>query len=141
MKKFNLRCIPAFCLLLLVLGNCSILKPRFDPVGHQNAVTLQKEALALMEKASGSFVPHAEAVYSLMTRVERAYEHARPRYKNSRVTGTWDALRNPLGNRLGRFMLEWEKEDVLDETYIKDSKKSVEEDFNLLVELEEGKKK
>ena len=94
-----------------------------------------------MEKAKTSFSLHREAVYRLMTRVERAYEHARPLYKNDRVTGIWDTLRDPRSNRLARFMQEWEIEDILDETYIAEAKKSIEEDFKLLIEIEESKKK
>jgi hypothetical protein len=141
MRKTFLRYIPLLCLLLLALSNCSLFKPKFDPVGHQYAITIQKDALALMDRAVESFSLYREEVYWLMTRVERAYEHARPLYKNDKVTAIWDALRNPQGNRLGRFMLEWEKEDTLGDIYIKEAKEMLDEDFKLLVEIEEGKKK
>ena len=136
----NVRFIPVICLLLFLLNNCSVLKPKFDPVGHQYAVTIQNEALTLMEKARESFSLHREAVYLLMTRVERAYEHARQKYKNKGVTGIWDVMRDPQANRLGRFMMDWEKEDILEDTYIKDAVKLVKENFDLLIKIEEKKK-
>jgi hypothetical protein len=141
MRKTFLLYTALLCLLLPVLNNCSLFKPKFDPVGHQYAITIQKDALALMDRAEESFTLYREEVYRLMTRVERAYEHARPLYKNQKVTNIWDALRNPQGNRLGRFMQEWEKEDTLGDLYIKETKEMLAEDFKLLVEIEEGKEK
>jgi hypothetical protein len=136
-----MRFLPVLPLLLCLWGGCSMLKPRYDPVGHQYAVTIKEEALALMDKAGESFSLYRHAVFRLMTRVERAYEHARLKYKNEGVTGIWDVMRSPEGNRLARFMLDWEKEDILDDTYIKEAKKLMKESFNLLVKIEESKKK
>jgi hypothetical protein len=142
MKKSILRFTAALSVLLLLAASaCSMLKPKFDPVGHQYAVTIKQEALALLDKAGESFSLHREAVYLLMTRVERAYENALTQYKNDGVAGIWDVLRRPEANRLARFMEDWEKEDVLDETYIADAKKLLEENFNLLIKIEEEKKK
>ena len=147
MKKINLhiarfkRFLPVLSLLLLLLSNCSMFKPKFDPVGHQYAVNIQKEALALIGKAGESYSLHRDAVYLLMTRVERAYENARTKYKNDGVTGIWDVMRNPEANRLARFMLDWEKEDVLAPGYRKEATKLLQENFKLLIEIEESKKK
>jgi hypothetical protein len=126
---------------LVMLVNCSMFKPRFDPVGHQYAVTIKQEALALLDRAGESFSLHQEDVYLLMTRVERAYENARVKYKNDGVTGIWDVMRSPEANRLARFMLDWEKEDILDKDYIADAKKLLQENFDLLIKIEENKKK
>jgi hypothetical protein len=116
-------------------------KPRFDPVGHQYAVTIKQEALELIGKAGESYTIHREAVYLLMTRVERAYENARVKYKNSGITGIWDVMRNSEANRLARFMLDWEKEDILDDAYIKEATKLLQENFDLSIKIEEEKKK
>ena len=129
------------CVLFFLLNNCSILKPKYDPVAHQYAITIQKEALALMDKAIEPFSRHREAVYKLMTRVEKAYEHTRLLYRNDKVTSVWDVLRSIESNRLGQFMSEWEKEGILPPLYIEDTKKMVKENFKALIELEEGKKK
>ncbi len=144
MKKTTLpfmRFLPVLPLLLCLWDGCSMFKPRLDPVGHEYAVTIKEEALALMDKAGESFSLHRDAVYLLMTRVERAYEHARLKYKNDGVTGIWDVMRRPEANRLARFMLDWEKEDILDDTYIKEAKKLLTESFNLLIKIEESKEK
>lgn len=139
MRKTTLWLIPMLFLLLFASGNCSLFKPKIDPVGKEYAVSIQMDAQALVEKAGESFSLHREAVYRLMTRVEQAYEHARPRYKNNKVTGIWNVMRNPGANRLGRFMLDWEKEDVLDEEYIKKALEWVKKDFDILIEIEEKK--
>lgn len=140
MRKTTLPLLPMLCLLFLGLGNCSMFKPKFDPVGHEYAVSIKKEALALIAQAKESFSLHREAVYRLMTRVERAYENARSRYKNKGVTGIWNVMRSPGANRLGRFMAEWEKEDILGEEYVKSALVWVKDDFDLLIKLEEKKK-
>jgi len=140
MRKPMLRFVPVLCLLFFFQANCSIFKPKMDPVGLQFAVSIQQEALELLAKAGESFSLHREEVYRLMTRVERAYEHARPLYKNDGVTGIWDVMRDPLSNRLARFMAEWEKEDILDEGYIKSALKWVKDDFDILIKIEEKKK-
>lgn len=129
------------CVLFFLPNNCSLLKPKYDPVAHQYAVNIQKEALALMDRAKEPFSLHREAIYRLMTRVEKAYEYARLLYRNDKVTRVWDVLRSTEANRLGQFMLEWEKEGILPALYIEDTKKMVMENFKKLVELEEGKKK
>lgn len=139
MRKTILPFIPVLFLLLFVFGNCSLFKPKIDPVGKEYAVSIQTDALLLVAKAGESFSLHREAVYRLMTRVEQAYENARPRYKNNKVTGIWNVMRNPRANRLGRFMMDWEKEDVLDEEYIKQALEWVKKDFDLLIEIEEKK--
>jgi len=140
MRKPMLRFVPVLCLLFFFQANCSIFKPKMDPVGLQYAVGIQQEALELVAKAGESFSLHREEVYRLMTRVERAYEHARPLYKNDGVTGIWDVMRDPLANRLARFMAEWEKEDILDESYTKSALKWVKDDFDILIKIEEKKK-
>jgi len=136
-----MRYLAVLPLLLCLWGGCSMLKARFDPVGQQYAVTIKEEALALMDKAGESFSLYRLDVYRLMTRVERAYEHARLKYKNEGVAGIWDVMRSLEGNRLARFMLDWEKEDILDDTYIKEAKKLLTESFNLLIKIEESKEK
>lgn len=128
-------------LLILLLIGCSLFKAKLDPVGKQYAVTIQQEAMQLVGKAGQSFSLHREAVYRLLTRVEQAYEHARQRYKNDRVTNLWNLMRDPQSNRLAHFMNEWEKEDILTDTYINEAKKSLQEDFKLLIKAEESKKK
>ncbi|HLP59197.1 MAG TPA: hypothetical protein VK186_10225 [Candidatus Deferrimicrobium sp.] len=131
----------ALSLLLFLLCNCTLLKPKFDPVAYQYAVILQKEALALMDKAREPFSQHSDEVYRLMTQVENAYEYSRLQFNNARVTSVWEMLRSPGGNQLGQFMLNWHKEDILPVSYIKDIKESVIESFKVLLELEKGKKK
>jgi len=156
MRKTNRRCIrfmryrsyvqymrylPVLSVLFFLLGNCSVFKPKFDPVGHQYAVTIKQEALVLMDKAGESFSLHRDEVYLLMTRVEMAYENARLKYKNDAATGIWDVIRSPGANQLARFMQDWEKEDILGAAYINEAKKLLQENFDILIKIEESKKK
>ena len=38
-------------------------------------------------------------------------------------------------------MIRWEKEDILEANYIEEAKKSIEADFKILIQVEEGKEK
>lgn len=143
--KIKFKPTPVACigliLLLLVQLNCFWVKAKYDPEGHQNAVTLQQQALVLMAKAGESFYKYREQVHNLMSKVEAAYDHARMIGKNDAVTGIWNVLRDPRSNRLGYFMAEWEAEGIMTEKKISTYKKWIEDDFKLLTELEEKKKK
>lgn len=125
----------------VVQGSCFWKKARYDPEGLQNAVILKAKALELMAKAGKSFYTHKKDAYGLMSAVERAYEHARRQRKNDVITGAWNRLRAPGGDRLGGFMEEWKKEDKLDADTINNFKEWVSKEFDAIKELEEGKKK
>lgn len=79
-------------------------------------------------------------VFDFMTRVEAAYEHAR-KQKNNAVVGIWDVMRHPEGNRLAKFFQEWRKYDILEPDIVANFKKWIEDEFDMLIKLEEEKKK
>jgi hypothetical protein len=91
--------------------------------------------------AGQSYYLYGEKVYRLMSPVEAAYEHARGQRKNNVITGLWDLMRNPQGNRLGGFMTEWRREGRLSAQRIETVKKWVEEDFETIIKLEKTKSK
>ncbi|MCP5049035.1 MAG: hypothetical protein GY940_17830 [bacterium] len=143
-KSTYLLLLSILPVLLFLIGGCFWLKTKFDPQGHEYAVTLQKNAMTLIAKAGTGepFSQYKEDVYSLMSGVEEAYEHARTMGKNGSVTGTWDLLRNPQGNRLAKFMDNWKLEGILkDKEYIDNSKKWIDDEFKLIIQLEQEKKK
>lgn len=139
------RSITIAILLMFIFfqGGCFWKKAKYDPEGRQSAVTLLKESLALMDKAAKkeSYEKNNRDIYRLMSDVEAAYEHARTFSKNDAVIGIWNTLRDPNGNRLGKFMEDWKKYDRLDPEIITAYKTWVEEDFKLIIQIEEGKKK
>lgn len=126
---------------LLLLADCFWVKARYDPQGLQYAVTIQKEALELLGKADEPYYHHKEQVYRLLSLVESAYDHVRVRTKNQPVTDAWEVQRSPYANRLSHFMEEWKIEGILTEKKITTYKKWLNDDFKLLIQLEEKKKK
>jgi hypothetical protein len=127
---------------LLCFNSCSMFKKAsYDPDGHQYASTLQEKTPLLIDKAINSFYKHKQEALDLMTIVEKAYEYAREQKKNETIAGIWDALRDPKGNRLGKFVHLWQLEGKLSKEIIAAHKKWISADIKLLVELEEAKKK
>lgn len=120
---------------------CSLLKPGFDPEGYQFAVTVRDDSSILIKKARESYEKYKDEVYRLMTRVEQAYEHARMMGKNDAVTGLWNQMRDLQGNRLGRFMEEWESEGILDDATITKYSAWIADDLKTLIDIENKKKK
>lgn len=120
----------AVALMLFMSSGCALLKmfkPGYDPVGLQNVLFVKAESQELLTTAAKeeSFSPYRDRVYRLMTGVERAYEHARSRPKNSAVTASWDLIRNPRGESLAGFMALWEREDILTSKIVDGYKESI----------------
>jgi hypothetical protein len=136
-----LKAIVFITISSLFTSSCFWKKAQYDPLGEQYAVTVKEEALSLMEKAVNPFFQYKKAIYRLMTKVEYAFENARALKKNETITGIWNLLRDPRGNRLGKFMKKWEIEGQLDPTTIETYTKWVGKEFETICNLEEGKKK
>lgn len=142
-KSFFPYILPCAAILVstLLMGSCFWVKAKYNPIGLQYAVTVQTEAPLLMGKATESFYLCKKEVYQLMSTVEEAYENAKILTKNQAITGIWDILRNPDGNRLGKFMKMWEKEGKLDKKTVALYIKWVNDDLKTLVEKEKKKGK
>ena len=133
--------IVSLLIFSLMITGCFWVKAKLDPMGQELALTIQKQTPGLMDKAANSFYQYRNDVYKLMTLVEEAYENARTLRKNDSITGMWNVLRSPNGNRLGKFMKMWEWEGKLDQDTIKTYKEWVMKDIDAIVKLEEEKKK
>jgi hypothetical protein len=139
---------PAVALILFILlqvatqqGCLFKKKAKYNPEGFQNAVTLKKEALELMAKAGESYYVHRQEVFDLMSAVEKAYEASRKLKRNDSVIAAWNVMRDPKQNRLGGFMEKWRIEDKIEPETIKTMIEWVGKDFDILIKIEEEKKK
>lgn len=125
-----------------LLSGCSLLKKKakFDPEGLEFANRIKVKALQVMRQAEASFFYLKDDVHLLMTEVEKAYEYARTQKNNDAIRDSWNLMRDPAKERLGGFMVLWEREDKLDGATIEIYIQWVEADLNTIIELENAKK-
>lgn len=142
MNSKTIKYLFVFILSISFLCGCSLLKKKakFDPEGLEFANRIKVKALQVMRQAEASFFYHKDDVHLLMTEVEKAYEYARTQKNNDAIKDSWNLMRDPAKERLGGFMVLWEREDKLDGTTIALYVQWVEADLNTIIELENAKK-
>jgi len=125
-------------LLLMLLSGCQATIAQFNEVAYQQATSLKVDALRVMDNASRSYSAHDKLVEDLNIKLEKAYEYAKGRPKNSIITEQWEVLLDPKRNLLGGFLVRWKAEDSLDQTFVTEAKALVAEGFNQIIGLESG---
>lgn len=136
-RRFGLL---ALVLLYLVTG-CSNLQVVFSEQAYQQAVNLKVESLNMMDNATQLYDHHEEEVQALMIELQKAYEYAKSRPKNTESTQQWEIMIDPDGFLFGGFIRMWEERGQVSSTMVEQSKGNIEEGFNIILELESGKRK
>jgi hypothetical protein len=131
-----------FILLLgwLLLAGCSTIAT-YDQIAYERATDAKAEALALMDKATGSYSAHLQEIESVSLTLNKAYEYDRGRALNSITVKQWDILLDPNRNLFGGFILRWHEKGSLRPAYIAEKKPDIAEAFDQIIELERGKPK
>ncbi|MDX1670866.1 MAG: hypothetical protein R3211_00890 [Balneolaceae bacterium] len=127
--------------ILLITAACQNMQSLFDQHAYQQAVNLKVESLKLMDKASEPFADHKSAVESLKTDLQKAYEYAKGRPQNTESIQQWEIMIDPEGSLLGGFLAMWEERGQISTTMVEQSKGNIEEGFDIIMELESGKRK
>jgi len=126
--------------VLLFVG-CANLQSVFSEQAYQQAVTLKVESLAMMDKATEPYIQHTEDVETLQKELQKAYQYAKGRPNNSESTQQWQIMIDPEGALIGGFLVMWQERGQLSSTMIEQSKGNIEEGFDIIMELESGKRK
>lgn len=124
----------------LFLASCSTIAP-YDQTAYEKATAAKAEALALMDKATGSFSAHEQEIESVSLTVDKAYEYDRGRTLNSITVRQWEILLDPNRNLFGGFIRRWREKGSLRPAYIAEKKTDIAEAFDQIIELERGKTK
>jgi hypothetical protein len=124
----------------LFLASCSTIAP-YDQTAYEKATAAKAEALALMDKATGSFSAHEQEIESVSLTIDKAYEYDRGRTLNSITVRQWEILRDPNRNLFGGFIRRWREKGSLRPAYIAEKKTDIAEAFDQIIELERGKPK
>ena len=113
----------------------------FDQVAYDKATGAKAEALALMDKATGSYSSHITEIEAVSLTIDKAYEYDRGRPQNTVTVQQWEILRDPNKNLFGGFIHRWHEKGSLKTDYITEKKKDIAEAFDQITGLEIGKPK
>lgn len=127
-------------LCLLALASCSTIST-FDQLAYDKATGAKAEALALMDKATGSYSAHVKEIEAVSLAIDKAYEYDRGRVLNAITVQQWQILRDPNRNLFGGFLRRWREKGSLKPDYIAEKKPDIAEAFDQITGLEIGKRK
>ena len=132
----------SFVLLLgwLLLAGCSTIAT-YDQVAYEKATDAKAEALALMDKATGSYSAHQQEIEAVSLTLNKAYEYDRGRALNSVTVKQWEILLDPNRNLFGGFIRRWHEKGSLRPAYIAEKKPDIADAFDQIIGLERGKPK
>ncbi|MGD2087418.1 MAG: hypothetical protein PVH61_14635 [Candidatus Aminicenantes bacterium] len=133
--------LPVITGIIIYLSQCGGLIAGFDPIALENATSLKKEALDLMDKANEPYDRHQQEINALETKLEQAYQYAKEKPKNTHTASQWEILKDPGKNLLGGFIKHWQEKSQLSTTFIEEAKKVIADAFATIIALESGKSK
>ena len=125
--------------LTIAISACSTLVGKYDPFAYQYAVTLKVDSLALMDKATSSYSTNEPAIEALKREIEKAYEYANGKPKNSIVTKQWKIMKDPDRHLLGGFLVRWKDKGTFSKAFIDEAKVNVSLGFDQIIGMESGK--
>lgn len=133
------RLLSAVPALLLVLTACSTIAT-YDQAAYEHATSTKAEALLLMDRATASYSQNTDKIGAVILDINKAYEYDKGRARNRDTVGLWTKMLSP-DNLLGAFIQKWKSKGQLPAGYIALKKKDVEDAFDQIIELEQGKQK
>lgn len=122
-------------LFLLSTPACS---PKFDPTGLNNATNIGTKLSDLMSKATGAYSSNATAVATLLTDLDKAYEHAKSVKGNKTIAESWRILKVDL---VSPFFEKWKAQGKLDKDFIKEAVTQVNQSMTAITKAEKAKRK
>jgi hypothetical protein len=131
-----LSVVPA---LVLVLTACSTIAT-YDQAAYEHATSAKAETLLLMDRATTAYSQNTDKIDAVILDLNKAYEYDKGRARNQETVGMWTKMLSP-DDLVGAFIRKWKSEGQLHPGYIKVKKKDVEDAFDQIIELEQGKQK
>ena len=125
-------------LVMLTLIGCNSIS-RFSQYAYVQTTSLKVDALIVMDLAKDDYSNHQQNIQQLQTNLQKIYEYEKNRPNNQITLKLWDKLLNPEGHLLGGFLIRWQQEQKLNETFITEAKKLVSDAFDIIAGLESKK--
>ena len=129
-----------FLIAAVFLNACETIS-RVDQAAYDKTTSAKAEALALMDKATGSYSANTSEVEKVKLNISKAYEYDRGRKLNQITVQMWNKLLDSEGRMWGGFLRLWQKKGSLPADYIMEKKKDVGDAFDQISALEIGKNK
>ena len=126
--------------LVLTLAGCSTIAP-YDQVAYEHATSTKAEALLLMDKASMPYNQNTQQTDAVILDLNKAYEYDKGRPRNQITVQLWTKLLSPNANLFGGFLRYWKSRGELHPAYIQEKKKDIEDAFDQIIQLEQGKQR
>jgi hypothetical protein len=126
-----------FFLSLIGCGSLS----DFNQTAYNQAVSIKTDALSLITKANENYSDHQSEIDSLKSNVEQAYQFSKSIPNNTETTSQWEIIRDPQRNSLFGFLERWKNKNTLSDTFISQVKTTISFDFDMIINLENGKRK
>jgi hypothetical protein len=126
-------------LFLSILG-CSPVS-EFNQVALDKTVSVKTDALNLISKANEDYTSHQSEIDSLKANVENAYQFSKSISNNSESVSQWEIIRDSQRNSLFGLLERWKNKNTLSDTFISQVKILIAFDFNIIIDLENNKKK
>lgn len=126
--------------LALALAGCSTIAS-YDQAAYEHATSTKAEAVMLMDRAGTPYSQNTGNIDAVMLDLNKAYEYDKGRSKNQITVQLWTKLLNPEGNLFGGFIRYWKTRGELHPAYIEEKKKDIEDAFDQIIQLEQGKQK
>lgn len=141
MKKAILSKRVFMVTLLMVIISCTacVSISSFDQYAYAQTTSIKVDAQDIMDLAKDDFSLHQSSVREFQTKIRKVYEYEKNRPKNEITVKMWDKLLDPTGHLLGGFLIRWEEEKKLNETFIAEEKKLVDLAFDKIAGLESKK--
>ncbi len=121
-----------------LLAACNTIST-YDQAAYEHATSAKVDALAVMDKATGSYSEHQGKIEALNLTLQKAYEYDKGRPLNQITIALWDKLLNPSGDLLGGFLREWKEDGPMLPKYVANKKDQVAQAFDIIIGLESGK--
>jgi hypothetical protein len=134
--KYRFYAIALCCFSLATA--CSTIAT-YDQVAYEHATNAKVDTLALMDKATGSYIGHAKEIEGLKLELDKAYEYDRGRPLNQETIAQWEILRDPNRDSVGGFLKEWKESGTLLPVYVTRKKAQIGLQFDTIIQLESGK--
>lgn len=113
----------------------------FNQTAYNQAVSIKTDALSLVDKANEDYSTHRSEIDSLKLNVEQAYLFSKSISNNTETTSQWEIIRDPQRNSLFGFLERWKNKNTLSDTFISQVKTTISFDFDMIISLENGKRK
>lgn len=126
----------------ILFTSCQTLKTAvYDQYSYQKTTELKVETLMIMDSANTTFENNKMIVEKLLLDIEKLKEYEKNKPNNEITFAMWRLLSDKEKNLVGGFFKLWQEKQTLSPSFIEESKKQMEEAFDLLIQYEIKKDK